>query len=233
MKYILMCGGNYPSFKTPKQLLKINDEVLVERTIRLLKENGVDDIVICTNCNDFDYLKLPILMQHNEYVNGNENENKKSECSWLNAYYPIDEPCCYLHGDVYFSDEAIKTIVDTEVKDTMFFCTFDWTDGEKDKRNYKGREPFAYKVVNQKLFRSAINDLMQMIDEGKFENGLPPICWQLYRYINKLDIDYNTKKWTDINNIFDTKGDYVVINDYTTDIDKPEDAKVLEEWLKK
>lgn len=233
MKYILMCGGNYPSFKTPKQLLKINDEVLVERTIRLLKENGVDDIVICTNCNDFDYLNLPILMQHNEYVNGNENENKKSECSWLNAYYPIDEPCCYLHGDVYFSDEAIKTIVDTEVKDTMFFCTFDWTDGEKDKRNYKGREPFAYKVVNQKLFRSAINDLMQMIDEGKFENGLPPICWQLYRYINKLDIDYNTKKWTDINNIFDTKGDYVVINDYTTDIDKPEDAKVLEEWLKK
>lgn len=233
MKYILMCGGNYPSFKTPKQLLKINDEVLVERTIRLLKENGVDDIVICTNCNDFDYLNLPILMQHNEYINGNENENKKSECSWLNAYYPIDEPCCYLHGDVYFSDEAIKTIVDTEVKDTMFFCTFDWTDGEKDKRNYKGREPFAYKVVNQKLFRSAINDLMQMIDEGKFENGLPPICWQLYRYINKLDIDYNTKKWTDINNIFDTKGDYVVINDYTTDIDKPEDAKVLEEWLKK
>ena len=103
-----MCGGNYPSFKIPKQLLKINDEVLVERTIRVLKENGVDDIVICTNCNDFDYLKLPILMQHNEYVNGNEDENKKSECSWLNAYYPIDEPCCYLHGDVYFSDEAIK-----------------------------------------------------------------------------------------------------------------------------
>lgn len=233
MKYILMCGGKYPSFKTPKQLLKINDEVLVERTIRLLRENGVDDIVICTNCNDFNYLNLPILMQHNEYVNGNEDENKKSECSWLNAYYPIDEPCCYLHGDVYFSDEAIKTIVDTEVKDTMFFCTFDWTDGEKDKRNYKGREPFAYKVVNQKLFRSAIDDLMRMIDEGKFKNGLPPICWQLYRYINKLDIDYNTKKWTDINNIFDTKGDYVVINDYTTDIDKPEDAKVLEEWLKK
>ena len=51
--------------------------------------------------------------------------------------------------------------------------------------------------------------------------------------INKLDIDYNTKEWTNINNIFDTKGDYVVINDYTTDIDKPEDAKVLEEWLKK
>lgn len=233
MKYIIMCGGKYPKFKKPKQLLKVNGEVLVERTIRLLKANGIKDIAICTNCHEFDYLGLPILMQDNEYICGNENENKKSSCCWLNAYYPVKEPCCYLHGDVYFSDEAIKTIIDTEVKDTMFFCTYDWTDGEKDRRNYKGREPFGYKVVNQKLFRNAINDLFKMVDEGKFENGLPPICWQLYRYINKLDINYTTKEWTDINNIFQTKGDYVVINDYTTDIDKPEDVKVLEEWLKK
>ena len=233
MKYIIMCGGRYPNFEKPKQLLKVNGEVLVERTIRLLKENGIEDIEICTNCSDFDYLELPILMQYNQYVSANENENKKSECCWLNAYYPMEEPCCYLHGDVYFSDEAIKTIVETEVKDTMFFCTYDWSDGEKDRRNYKGREPFGYKVVNQKLFRNAINDLFKMVDEGKFANGLPPICWHLYRYINGLEIDFNTKKWTDINNIFQTNGDYIVINDYTTDIDKPEDLEVLEEWLKK
>lgn len=233
MKYIIMCGGNYPQFKSPKQLLKINGEVLVERTIRLLKANGITDIAICTNRHDFDYLGLPILMQKNDYICGSKDENKKSECCWLNAYYPMEEPCCYLHGDVYFSDEAIKTIIDTDVKDTMFFCTYDWTDGKKDRRNYKGREPFGYKVVNQKLFRDAINDLLKMVDEGKFENGLPPICWQLYRYINNLDINFNTKDWTGINNIFQTKGDYIVINDYTTDIDHPEDAKVLEEWLKK
>ena len=233
MKYIIMCGGKYPQFEKPKQLLKVNGEVLVERTIRLLKANGINDIAICTNCHDFDYLNLPILMQDNQYISGSEYENTRSECCWLNAYYPIEDPCCYLHGDVYFSDEAIKTIIDTKVKDTMFFCTYDWTDGEKDKRNYKGREPFAYKVVNQKLFRNAINDLMKMVDDGKFKNGLPPICWQLYRYLNGLEIDYNTKYWTEINNIFKTNGDYVVINDYTTDIDHPEDAKVLEEWLKK
>ena len=40
MKYILMCGGNYKDkFETPKQLLKVNNEVLAERTIRLLKGN--------------------------------------------------------------------------------------------------------------------------------------------------------------------------------------------------
>lgn len=233
MKYVIMCGGRYSEFKTPKQLLKINGEVLVERTIRLLRENGVEDILISTNCHDFDYLGLPILMQDNQYICGGENENKKSECNWLNAYYPLNDPACYLHGDVYFSPEAIKTIVNTKVKDTMFFCTFDWSDGEKDRRNYKGREPFAYKVENQELFRNAINDLLRMVDEGKFKNGLPPICWHLYRYLNNKEINFETKEWIEINNIFQEEGDYVVINDYTTDIDHPEDAKVLEEWLNK
>lgn len=233
MKYIIMCGGKYPKFDIPKQLLKVNNEVLTERTIRLLKENGIEDIAISTNCDKFDYLGLPILSQENKYVSGDDNENKKSEYCWLNAYYPIDEPACYLHGDVYFSEEAIKTIVNTKVKDTMFFCTYDWSDGVKDRRNYKGREPFGYKVENQKLFRDAINELLKEVDEGKFANGLPPICWHVYRYINNKEINFEAQNWIEVNNIFQEEGDYTVINDYTTDIDHPEDAKVLEEWLKK
>jgi len=233
MLYIIMCGGRYKEFAEPKQLLKVNGEVLVERTIRLLRENGVENIAICTNCDKFDYLGLPILMQDNQYISDNDNENKKSECCWLNAYYPVEEPVCYLHGDVYFSDEAIKTIVNMSVKETMFFCTFDWSDGVKDKRNYKGREPFGYKVQNYEKFRDAINKLMNMVDNGYFKDGLPPICWHLYRYLNGYSLMPNAKNWTEVNNIFGHKGDYTVINDYTTDIDHPEDVKVLEEWLKR
>ena len=32
-----MCGGEYKDFKIPKQLLKINGERIVDRTIKLLK----------------------------------------------------------------------------------------------------------------------------------------------------------------------------------------------------
>ena len=234
MRYIIMCGGKYNEFETPKHLLEVNGEKLVERTIRLLRENNIEEIYISTNNPSFDYLwDIPKLKHNNEFICCGEEENKKSKYSWLNAYYPTEEPCCYLHGDVYFSDEAIKTIINTPVKDTMFFCTYDWTDGFKDKRNYKGREPFAYKVENQKVFRNAINELMKEVDEGKFKDGLPPICWHLYRKLNNKPIKYDAKKWTEINNIFDGNGDYVVINDYTTDIDHPEDVKVFEEWLKK
>ena len=129
-------------------------------------------------------------------------------------------------GDVYWSDNAIKTIVETEVKDTMFFCIRDISDGRPIGVNIKGREPLAYKVKNQEIFRKAINDLFQMIDEGKFETD--PISWNLYRQINGIELDFNGYG----NNIFNTKGDYKVIDDYTTDIDLPKNITELEKFIK-
>ena len=236
MKYIIMCGGEYPKFKIPKQLLKVNGEVIVERTIRLLRENGITDIAVSTNNPKFDYLDVELL--HNKkdkFVTLSPNEVKASCYSWLNAYYPIDEPVCYLHGDVYFSDEAIKQIVEAKVKDTMFICVPDKQDiPNKDYRNRKGREPLGYKVENYKLFRNAIDDLLNMIDEGKFINAKQsPIAWTVYRYLNGLDIGLNAKDYGDLNDIFKSNGDYMIINDYTTDIDSEKDIKVIEDFINK
>ena len=30
---------------------------------------------------------------------------------WIDAYYPTNEPTIYLHGDVYYTDEGIKKIL--------------------------------------------------------------------------------------------------------------------------
>lgn len=233
MKYIIMCGGDYKQFSQPKQLFKVNNEILIERTIRLLKENGVQDIAISTNNPAFNYLDVPILHHDNEFTSGNEEETKKSKYCWLNAYYPTDIPCCYLHGDVYFSDEAIQTIVNTEVEDTMFFCTFDSSDGETHPQNWKGREPFAYKVQNQTIFRYAIKKILQMVDAGEYENNLPPISWHVYRFLNGYDAKRDAKEYTEVNNIFQTKGDYIIINDYTTDIDNEGDIENIENSLRR
>lgn len=230
-----MCGGNYAKFKTPKQLLKVNGEILVERTIRLLKENGIKDIAVSTNNPAFDYLDVELLHdKNNQFEYFGANENKASKNSWLRAYYPINEPVCYLHGDVYFSNEAIKTIIDTKVKDTMFFCCADRQDiSNKDIRNAGGREPLAYKVENYKLFRKAVDELLQMIDDGKFKNAkCPPLAWTVYKYINGLELSYNANWYGDWNNIFNSKGDYIIINDYTNDVDHERDIKKIEKYLK-
>ena len=54
MEIIIMCGGVYDFFKIPKPLSVINGETLLERTIRLLKENGAEDIYISSNNEVFE-----------------------------------------------------------------------------------------------------------------------------------------------------------------------------------
>ena len=49
MFYIIMCGGTYKKWETPRQLTKVCGEPIVARTIRLLREQGVDDIAISSN----------------------------------------------------------------------------------------------------------------------------------------------------------------------------------------
>ena len=108
----------------------------------------------------------------------------------------------------------------------MFFCIRDIHDGRPVGVNPKGREPLAYKVENQKLFRKAINELLKEIDEGKFEQD--PIAWNLYRKLNGYEINYNGYG----NNIFSTRGDYRVIDDYSTDVDSIKDIEKIENFLK-
>lgn len=228
MKYIILCGGEYNEFKTPKQLIKIKGEVLVERTIRQLRENNITNIAISTNSDKFNYLDVEILHHKNLYNHNNYDlECNNSDYSWLNAYVLLKEPCCYLLGDVYFSDEAIKKIVNDKVEDTMFYCTCDGTDKKRNPLNVKGREPFAYKVENWRVFHYAIKKLKEKVDEGYFKGYLTPISWHVYRFLNGYDIKPKAKEYTEINNIFQDIGDYVVIDDYTSDIDTEEDIKRL------
>ena len=116
MKYIIMCGGNYKDkFETPKPLLKVNGEILVERTIRLLKENGIDDIGISTNNPAFNYLDVEILTHRNNYTHDNPERHNKSKYSWLNAYYPIDEPACYLPSDTSLTQKNIVSLISVSI----------------------------------------------------------------------------------------------------------------------
>ena len=222
MKYVIMCGGNYKDqFETPKPLLKVDGEVLVERTIRLLKENGIKDIAVSTDIDDYNYLGVEILENKTNYIHDKYGKIKSSDSCWLTAYYPLEDSACYLAGDVYWTEEAIKTIINTKVKDTMFIVAPDKQDGRK-HISIKGREPLGYKVQNQKVFRQAINDIKREIDEGKFTYD--PISWNLYRKLNGIPMDYHGFG----NDIFNSNGDYLVIDDITTDIDLAKNIPALE-----
>lgn len=201
MTYIIMAGGNYHT-ETPKQLREYGTGLtIIERTIKFLQLNGVEDIAISTNDERFEWLGLPILHHENNFGNGGH---------WLEAFYPMDEPCCYIFGDVFFSPQAIKTIVDTETKDIDFFASAPPFSEDYFKR---WAEPFAFKVVDTKRFRKCVDHTIELAEQGIFRRE--PIAWELWQVIKQTpfnQIDYRN---------------YIAINDYTTDFDTDEEFEVF------
>ena len=118
MKYIIMCGGRYTRWHVPRFLLKYEGEPIVLRIIRLLREAGVEDISISSNDPALDQCGIPVLHHNNSY---NIRKYNDFDGWWCDAFYPTDEPTCYIFGDVIYSPEAIKTIVDYKTDDIMFF----------------------------------------------------------------------------------------------------------------
>ena len=215
MKYIVMCGGTFPKFKTPRHLLEFNGEPIVARTIRLLRENGIDDIAISADYGVYEEFGVPLLRHDNDYCSRGYNM-----CTghWCDAFYPTNEPTCYLFGDVVYSPNAIKKIIETETDDIAFF-------GSKPPfaSNYpkKWIEPYGFKVVNTDHLHQAVLDVKRLEAEGKFKRK--PIAWEVWNVISRgADGDVNT---IDYNS-------YVAINDWSCDIDKPEEIRLLETLAK-
>ena len=213
-KYVIMCGGVYKNWETPRQLSVINNEKLVERTIRLLRENGINDIVITTNNPLFEKLGVPIIYYDNGFISTGE---QTLQGYWLDAFDfdLLNQPVCFLFGDVYYSDDAMKKIIETTTNSTLFFCSYK----NKSKEYIKHHdEPLAYKVVDYQLFKKHINKVKKMKDDGLCVRE--PISWELYRSINNLPI-----------NEHQMSNNYIAINDISCDIDGIEDIKKIEARL--
>ena len=206
-KYILMCGGKYDKWQTPKHLTPIKGEPIVARTIRLLRENGVEDIAISTNQEGFDGLGVPILHHDNNYKLGLDHDYG----NWLDAFYPSNDPICYIFGDVVFSPEAIRTIVNTQTDSIEFFASAEPLPSFYPK---PWAEPFAFKVVDTDLFFESIERAKRYEKECLFYRK--PVSWELWQLIKR----------TPINRI--DYSNYTAINDYTCDIDSPEDIAIIE-----
>lgn len=205
MQYIIMCGGHYSNWKTPRQLILVNDEPVVVRTIRLLQEAGVakSDIYISSNDERFESFDVNVLHHDNDFQG---YVQKGHGGHWVDCFYPTYKPTCYLMGDVIFSPNAIKTIVNTQTDGIQFFASAPPFSPEYSKQ---WAEPFGFKVIDQMRFRKAI-DFVKTHDEI-FRRR--PIAWELWQVINGEDVN-------SIN-----YGNYCVINDYTCDIDSEKDMR--------
>lgn len=213
MKYIIMCGGSYQSFKNPRWLMTINGEVLIERTIRQLHNLGITDLYISTNFPEyFKYLNIPILTRDNSY----EVIDEVLHGYWVDAFIPLNIPICYLCGDVWYSDEALQKIINTDTDDVLFFGT----QSPFAIGYYKYyEEPLAFKVVNQKKFKEGIRKTKYLQDHHLTNRN--PISWELYRVLNGYDPNKHIMG-----------NGFIGVHDFAIDIDSPDDLEKVEKAVK-
>ena len=187
MKYIIMSAGEGKRWNNylgiPKHLIEINGETLLERTTRLLRKNNINDFVITGS--DERYCKYGTLVAQT----CNDCEIDRFEESL------IEDNVCYLYGDVYYTEEAIKTIINGETKDILFF-------GSEE-------EIFAVKVVDITLFLKHKHRVKDLYLKGDIWRC---IGWEVYRSLNNIPFDQH---------IINDR--YIKILDDTDDIDYPED----------
>ena len=216
MKVYLLCGGYYTNFDYPKSLTKINGEALIDRTIRLLKPYDAKVIVCCnpeeTAFDEYDHLLCFFTFDHMQQTG-----------YYLDAFdaVPFKEECIFLFGDVYYTEDAVKRIIDKfNSSDRNIFITNEYP---FNKQGLRQGEPFGWIVKDPKEFRLAVQLGKKFQDKGiiTHSNGIPS-NWELAHIINGLGV----------NDFCLRRKDCLVIDDLTVDIDDPSAIRRLEDKIK-
>lgn len=205
-QYVIMAGGYYSHFDRPKALMVVGGETIVGRTVRLLKSAGINpgDILITGTDERLRDYGVEVLVHDNSYrwVDG------KMLGYWLDAFYPFfddDIQLTFLYGDVVYSPEAIDKIVTCKRSGNILFGT----SAAKNTLHKNWGEPFAFQVDDYRTFMDGVDAVKKLHDEGKLKRH--PITWELYRYLNGLDVNVQAVK----------SATYICIDDGTIDIDAP------------
>lgn len=158
MKYIIMADGkgtrwnNYDNHS--KHLCVINGETIIGRTVRLLNEMGVNNVIITSHNPDMEF----------EGAVRYEPKNNNEEIDRF-TYEFLDEEVTFLYGDTYYNEDALRKIVETKTDDILFFAT--------------STSIVGVKVINHVQFKQYIDYIkeQQIVGKGwtvyQLSNGLP------------------------------------------------------------
>lgn len=222
--YVILCADNENSQirwnnylgVSHKQFMVIDNERLIDRTVRLLNlYNPESKIYIVARSDDFK-------------VNGSEliildKATKQSTCErtyievrdlWFNSDETI-----FMYGDVWYSDECVKTISNYFGNNIHFF-------GRKSPSSITGKpyqEQFAL-YINKPNYDKLINSIYKLEKMYQEKKIWRIAVWQLYDLLHN-NPPINHQAPSIIN-----KGDWTEINDFTEDFDNPKDYDM---WIER
>ena len=181
-----------------KQLVEVDGEPILHRTVRLLHENGVEDIWITSHKKEHDV----------EGAKRFEPEINFDKFYAARNLWNIERTTLFVYGDVFYTSNAMHEIVDLPVEHFLFFGQF----GISPITGHGG-EIYAVKIKGEKGhvdFREAVLMCYVWREMNRGKNS----AWEILRYMNGA-------KGKEVY-IHSPQPNFVEINDLTDDFDTPE-----------
>lgn len=205
MRILILCNGPTVCLagNLPKQLTPVDGEPILHRTVRLLRERGQDDITVVGSDSD-------LMVKEAKWFSPGVDEPGQPAGLSSSELWSYHQDNILLLGDVFYTKEAINTILETPVKTWTLFCRF----GYNPDGSLGGGEGWAVKFPSSENFR-----YLRTLD--KLSRGGLPVChfWQQYRAMNFA----NPLEHKDL-------GNRVIIDDLTEDFDSFSDYR---NWLRR
>ena len=201
--------GNYLGIN--KHFIKINGEILIERIVKLFKKYCLTDhqIYVVGHNKQYELTGTKLFVpKHNYEEYGEADKYLCSESLWNSVGRTI-----VLLGDVWFSEEAMETIVGYKGD---YWHAF----GRTTDSSYTGcpwRELFAQSF----LTKHQVNHKKNLLSLGKLDKtGIVKISsgWAHLNLMSRLDVNTDN---VDYPSKFPLS--FTVIDDFTDDFDFPED----------
>lgn len=145
---VILAAGERSKFQKPVGLLKLDNETIIERIIRLLRECGIKKIVIITGYENkyFQYMKDEkdiYLIENKQY------RWTGTMASLALASTIIDDDFLLIEGDMIFEKEAIDKIIESSNRNCVLITK---ESGSGDEVFVELKSGFIYKIskdINQ------------------------------------------------------------------------------------
>ena len=183
MKAIILAAGSgikshEMTESIPTCLMKIGKETLLQRQIKILKDRGINDIVIIVgqegNCWNIKNINLIIKTGEKVIINPINAQTPSSSSLILGLKYFKKNPFLVIDGDTVFEESLIKSILKNKSKNVLLV--------ENVKPHRKGNKV--------KIEKNKIIEISREIDSDKIYGGLMKISGQLSNNLK----DYLEKK---------------------------------------
>ncbi|KAI3350010.1 winged helix-turn-helix transcriptional regulator [Clostridium botulinum] len=166
---VILAAGRARDFGKPVGMLEIEDFKLIDRTLNILKENGINKITIITGYESACY---------EEYFKNNKNINlvKSDKYKWTGTMYSLSlareyvkDDFLLIENDLIFEKRAIKELIESNSRDCILLTN----------ESGSGDEAFV-EIRNNHLFKMS-KDIHQFNRINGEMIGITKVSHKLYQ----------------------------------------------------